>query len=51
MVALVFGVIVAQGPAYTALSSRGLTADYWAEYTDCWNFCACRFTRNSPTKR
>lgn len=38
VVALVFGVIVAQVPAYTYLSGRGLTANYCAEYTGWFEF-------------
>ena len=37
-VALVFGVVVAQAPAYTYLRGRGLEANYWAEYSDWWQF-------------
>ncbi|MEP6670490.1 MAG: hypothetical protein ABJF10_15125 [Chthoniobacter sp.] len=38
VVALVLGVVVAQAPAYTYLSGRGLRANYWAEYTEWFEF-------------
>jgi hypothetical protein len=37
-IALVLGVVVAQAPAYLHLRSRGLEANYWAEYSDWLEF-------------
>ena len=38
VVALVFGVIIAQAPAFASLRARGLEAHYWSEYTDWFEF-------------
>lgn len=38
VIALVLGVVIVQAPAYTHLRSRGLEENYWAEYSDWFEF-------------
>lgn len=48
-IALVLGVVIVQAPAYSHLRDRGLEANYWAEYSDWFEFL--RSSINQRVKR